>query len=64
MNRQWDCIVSKHTCFQQIFMGTKKKGLRNSSMAKEYGRHEVSSIQVFIFIPVCTTSFLTSISLF
>ena len=25
MNRQWDCIVSKSTWFQQIFMGTKKK---------------------------------------
>ena len=25
MNPQWDCIVSKSTCFQQIFMGTEKK---------------------------------------
>ena len=25
MNPQWDCIVSKNTCFQQIFMGTEKK---------------------------------------
>ena len=25
MNPQWDCIVSKNTCFQQIFRGTEKK---------------------------------------
>ena len=25
MNPQWDCIVSKNTCFQQISMGTEKK---------------------------------------
>ena len=25
MNPEWDCIVSKNTCFQQIFMGTEKK---------------------------------------
>ena len=24
MNRQWDCIVSKNTCFQRVFMGTNK----------------------------------------
>ena len=24
MNPEWDCIVSKNTCFQQIFMGTEK----------------------------------------
>ena len=22
MNHKWDCIVSKNTCFQQIFVGT------------------------------------------
>ena len=25
MNRKWDRIVSKNTCFQRIFMGAKKK---------------------------------------
>ena len=25
MNTKWDCIFSKNTCFQQIFMGTEKK---------------------------------------
>ena len=25
ISRQWDCIVSKNTCFQRIFMGIKKK---------------------------------------
>ena len=25
MNPQWNCIVLKNTCFQQIIMGTKKK---------------------------------------
>ena len=25
MNPEWDCIVSKNTFFQQIFMGTEKK---------------------------------------
>ena len=25
MNPEWDCIVSKNTCFQQIFMETEKK---------------------------------------
>ena len=25
MHPQWDSIVLKNTCFQQIFMGTKKK---------------------------------------
>ena len=33
-------------------------------MVKEYGRHEVSSIQVPIFISVCVVGFLTSIFLF
>ena len=43
MNRQWDCIVSENTCFEQIdFFSTVKK----------YGRHEVSSIKVLIFVSV------------
>ena len=47
------------------FYGNKKGELRNFSMAKEYGRHEVSSIQVLIFVPVCVVVvFLTSIFLF
>ena len=25
INPEWDCIVSKNTFFQQIFMGTEKK---------------------------------------
>ena len=25
MNPKWDCIISKNTCFQQIFMGTEKE---------------------------------------
>ena len=33
-------------------------------MIKEYGRHEVSSIQVLIFVPACVVVFLTSIFLF
>ena len=33
-------------------------------MVKEYGRHEVSSIQVLIFISVYVVGFLTSIFLF
>ena len=33
-------------------------------MVKEYARHEVSSIQVLIFVPVCAFVFLTSIFLF
>ena len=34
------------------------------SMVKEYGRREVSSIQVLIFVSVCVVVFLTSIFLF
>ena len=26
MSPQWDCVVSKYTCFQQNFMGAEKKG--------------------------------------
>ena len=33
-------------------------------MVKEYGRHEVSSIQVLIFVSFCFVIFLTSIFLF
>ena len=33
-------------------------------MVKEYGRHEVNSIQVLIFASVCIVGFLTSIFLF
>ena len=25
MNPKWDCIISKNTCFQQIFMGAEKE---------------------------------------
>ena len=25
MNPKWGCIISKNTCFQQIFMGTEKE---------------------------------------
>ena len=25
MNPKWDCIVSRNTCFQQIFIATEKK---------------------------------------
>ena len=32
-------------------------------MVKEFGRHEVSSIQVPLFVPVCFVVFLTSIFL-
>ena len=64
INRQWDCIVSKNTCFQQILTGTKKKSKKNFSMVKEYGRHKVSNIQILIFIAVCVVVFLTSIFLF
>ena len=64
MNRQWDCIVSKNTCFQRIFMGAEMKNRENFSMVKEYERHEVSSIQVLTFVPVCVVVFRTSIFLF
>ena len=33
-------------------------------MVKEYGRHEVSSIQVLIFVPVSVVVFLSSVFLF
>ena len=33
-------------------------------MVKEYGRHEVSSIQVLIFVSVCVVAFLTSFFFF
>ena len=65
MNPQWNAIVSKNTCFQQIFMGTEKKSKEILfSMVKEYGRHEISSIQVLIFVSVSVVVFLTSIFLF
>ena len=64
MNTQWDCIVWKNTCFQQIFIGNRKEEYRIFSMVKEYGRHEVSSIQVLIFDSVDVVVFLTSIFIF
>ena len=64
MNRQWDCIVSKKHVLSTNFYGNKKEEQRNFSMVKEYGRHEVSSIQALIFSHMCVVVFLTSIFLF
>ena len=51
-------------CFKKHMLSTNFNG-NNFSMVKEYGRHEVSSIQVLIFVPVCVVVvFLTSIFLF
>ena len=63
MNRQWNCIVSKHV-LSTNFYGNKKEEQRNFSMVKEYRRQEFSIIQVLIFVPVCVAVFLTSIFLF
>ena len=57
MNSQWDCIVSKNACFQQIFMVAEKKTKEIFSTVKEYRRHEVSSIQVLLFFSVCAVAF-------
>ena len=46
------------------FHGKFKEGLKNILMLKEYGRHEVSSIQVLIYVSVYVVVFLTSIFLF
>ena len=46
------------------FHWRQKIGVNNFSMVKEYGRQEVSSTQVLIFVSVCVVVFLTSIFLF
>ena len=53
MNPQWDCIVLKKYVLSTNFHGNGKEEQRNFSMVKEYGRHEISSIQVLTFVPVC-----------
>ena len=58
MNTEWDCIVSKTTCFQQIFTGAEKKGKGNFSNVKEYERHKVTNIQVLLFVSVLAVVFL------
>ena len=64
MNSQWDCIVSKNTCFQQIFMVAEKKSKEIFSTVKEYRRPEVSSTQVLFFFLCVLLLFLTSVFFF
>ena len=51
------------TCFQQIFIGTERR-VKTFCDGKRHGRHEVSIIQVHIFVSMCVVDFLTSIFLF
>ena len=53
----------KHMLSTNLY-GNKKEEQRIFSIVKEYGKHEVSSIQVLIFVPVCVVVFLPSIFLF
>ena len=55
--------LKKHV-LSTIFIGDRKEEQRIFSMIKEYRRHEVSSIQVIIFVSVCVVVFLLSIFLF
>ena len=43
MNPKWDCIVSRNTCFQQIFIATEKKSKEIFFIVREYGRHKKKS---------------------
>ena len=55
--------LKKHV-LSTIFIGDRKEEQRIFSTIKEYRRHEVSSIQVIIFVSVCVVVFLLSIFLF
>ena len=53
MNRQWDCTVSKHTCFQRIFMGKKKRAKKlfdGKRIWKTRGQQYSSSYYYFLCV--------------
>ena len=53
-------------CFKKHVLSTKEQQRETFSMVKlkEYAKHEISSIQVLLFVSVCIVVFLTSIFLF
>ena len=57
-------MFKKAGAVNKFLLATEKRSKEFFSMVKEYGRHEVSSIQVLIFVSVCVVVFLTSIFLF
>ena len=57
-------MFKKAGAVNKFLLATEKRSKEFFSMVKEYGRHEVSSIQVLIFVSVCVVVFFTSIFLF
>ena len=63
-SREDESPMGLHCFKKHVLHGNGKEKQRNFSIVKEYGRHEISRIQVFTFVSVCVVVFLTSIFLF
>ena len=64
MKPRQDCIVSKNTCFHQIFMGTGKKSKETFQWQKNMEDARLIVFKFFFFVFVCVIVFLNSIFLF